>query len=158
MTEVTVVLLPSADWAGRTELAAEVVARGARVHLPPAIVLPDDLAAPIADSRTVAGLAIGLNTAAIPGPIVLVSHGRTSRLLPSLALAQRAAHRQVRGYLLVDSPVPAPGPQWPDAPVWWICTESAPEAVLKAQLTARLRGFEVNVGADVAETIITACD
>ncbi len=158
MTEVSVVLLPSADWPERMEVAAELVARGTTVHLPPEIVLPDGLAGVIADSRTVAGLAADLNTAAVPGPVVLVSHGRTSRLLPALALAQRAAHRQVRGYVLVDSPVPAPGQQWPDAPVWWNCTADAPEAVLKAELTARLRGFRVEVDADLVATIVTACD
>lgn len=158
MTEVSVVLLPSADWPERMEVATELVARGTTVHLPPEIVLPDGLAAAIADSRTVAGLAVGLNAADIPGPIVLVSHGRTSRLLPALALAQRSAHRLVRGYVLVDSPVPAPGLHWPDAPVWWCCTGDAPESIVKAELTARLRGFEVRIEADLPATIVTASE
>ena len=43
MTEVSVVLLPSADWPERMEVAAELVARGTTVQLPPEIVLPKDL-------------------------------------------------------------------------------------------------------------------
>jgi hypothetical protein len=157
-TDVTAVMLPSRDWPGRAEVAAEVVALGTRVHVPPEVALPEGLPPAVADSRTVASLAMGLNAAAIPGPIVVVSNGQTSRLLPALALAQRAVHRQVRGYVLVDSPVPSPGPHWPDAPVWWCCTNAAPESVVGAELTARLRGFHVGVDADVAATIVTASD
>ena len=42
-------------------------------------------------------------------PIVLVAQGESGPLLGAVAAAQRAAHRPVLGYVLVDAPLPQPG-------------------------------------------------
>lgn len=79
-------------------------------------------------------------------PLVLVAHGEAGPLLPALALAQRAAHRKVGGYVFVDAvlprvrrehdhdhdhehdggdPAPAPVPSdWPEAPCGYLRTHA----------------------------------
>jgi hypothetical protein len=50
-------------------------------------------------------------------PVVIVTSGAIAQLLPSIAFAQRTAHRNVAGYVLVDPIFPNQAPDWPDAPV-----------------------------------------
>lgn len=50
-------------------------------------------------------------------PLVVVAVGAAADHLPAVALSQRAAHRQVAEYLLVEAPIPAVSDAWPDAPV-----------------------------------------
>jgi hypothetical protein len=59
----------------------------------------------------VAGAAGPLHAAAVATPIVLVGHGTAGPLLPALARTQRAARRQVGGYVFVDATLPRAGPQ-----------------------------------------------
>ena len=46
---------------------------------------------------------------ATDAPVVLVAQGDTGPLLGAVGAAQRAAHRPVLGYVLVDAPLPRPG-------------------------------------------------
>ena len=50
-------------------------------------------------------------------PLVIVAEGEWAELLPGIALAQRAARRAVRAYVLLDPVLPAVSEQWPDARV-----------------------------------------
>ena len=50
-------------------------------------------------------------------PLVIVAEGEWAKLLPGIALAQRAARRAVRAYVLVDPVLPAVSEQWPEARV-----------------------------------------
>ena len=72
-------------------------------------------------------------------PLLIVADGARALLLPAVALAQRSAHRRVRGYLLLEPELPAVTDSWPDAPVA-IATDD-PEGWLGVQ--ARLRGWEL---------------
>ncbi len=69
-------------------------------------------------------------------PLIVVAHGSGALLLPSVARAQRSAHRLVVEYLLVQPELPVVSDTWPDAPVTvmtddpWVSTQ------------ARLRGWE----------------
>lgn len=143
MPEAHVVLLPDTTW-DQAPLAAEVVGHGVDAFVPVLSEIPDDLPPPLADARRVAMIAMWLNDHAVPAPIVLVAHGDCARLLPALSLAQRSAHRLVTGYVILDPPAtPAPSLEWPDAPVWWVATATAPQPVIDGALSARLRGFHV---------------
>jgi hypothetical protein len=67
-------------------------------------------------------------------------------MLPALGFAQRASRRRVAGYVLVDADLPRPGVQdWPDAPVTYVGGPGAEQA--------RLRGWDVESGGDVARAI-----
>lgn len=50
-------------------------------------------------------------------PLSFVAFGRAAVLLPSIALAQRAARRRVVEYVLVDPVLPPVSDGWPDAHV-----------------------------------------
>ncbi|GAA1566875.1 hypothetical protein GCM10009678_57240 [Actinomadura kijaniata] len=99
-------------------------------------------------------------------PLVLVGHGAAGPLLPAVALAQRAAHRGVGGYVFVDADLPrprrghehdheeghgeppAPVPaDWPDAPcgyLWTHADRTAGSAERERSVReARLRGWTV---------------
>ncbi|MBC6466863.1 hypothetical protein [Actinomadura alba] len=76
-------------------------------------------------------------------PLVLVAHGAAGAVLPKLGAAQRAAHRTVGGYVLVDAEFPEPAElrgDWPDAPCGYLRTAEPYE--LEAR-QARLRGWPV---------------
>nr|WP_246425603.1 hypothetical protein [Streptomonospora nanhaiensis] len=73
-----------------------------------AVEVPGDPAPPYA-ARHVAGAALAIARLAPPAPLLLVAHGAAGPLLPRIGAAQRAAHRPVAGYLLVDSLLPQPG-------------------------------------------------
>lgn len=156
MTDVTVVLLPAATWQGRDAVAAELVGRGIPVYAVADVELPEELPERLVASRTVALWAIELNAAELSGPIALVAHGDAALLLPTIGFAQRAAHRQVHSYVLLDAPVPTPGQDWPDAPVWWCSGDGPSSSTSEASVTvlqARLRGFEVVESGSAVEAI-----
>jgi hypothetical protein len=69
-------------------------------------------------------------------PLVIVAAGDQAALLPSVALAQRAARRRVAAYVLVDPQYPEVCEGWPDARVHVL---GSPEFALR---TAELRGWE----------------
>ena len=146
MAVANVVLMSDELWS-RAKVAAAVAARGVPTFCPAPPDPPADMPPNLADSRRVALLAQWANRELPAGPVVWVAHGQSARLLPGLAFAQRAAHRTIVGYVLVDAPSPAPSLEWPDAPVTWVHTASAPDAVAKGALSAELRGFRV-VGTD----------
>ncbi|TDC38515.1 hypothetical protein E1281_39125 [Actinomadura sp. KC345] len=94
-------------------------------------------------------------------PLVLIAHGAAGPLLPGIALAQRAAHRPVGGYVFVDADLPRPmhlhgegspheelpmPPDWPEAPCGYLRTHSdraGPSGHDEAVREARLRGWPV---------------
>jgi hypothetical protein len=59
--------------------------------------------------RYVAQVALAIAGRPGPRPLILVAHSAAGPLLPSIAAAQRAAHRQVGGYVFIDAGVPAQG-------------------------------------------------
>lgn len=71
-----------------------------------------------------------------PDPIVFVARGPLAEVLPSIAFAQRSAHRAVAGYVLIDPVFPSPAADWPDAPI--LVLGSTPFA----ERDARLRGWQ----------------
>ena len=71
-------------------------------------------------------------------PLIIVTHGALVELLPSIALAQRTAHRSVAGYVLIDPVMGAPTLDWPDAPVLVISEDP------KTQRDAALRSWRVS--------------
>ncbi|MBW8481985.1 hypothetical protein [Actinomadura parmotrematis] len=90
-------------------------------------------------------------------PLVLVGHGAAGPLLPAVALAQRAAHRKVGGYVFVDAALPRPRREhdhsdaappvavpadWPEAPCGYLRTHGA-AGCEQAAREARLRGWPV---------------
>jgi hypothetical protein len=103
-------------------------------------------------------------------PLVLVGHGAAGPLLPSIAVAQRAAHRPVGAYVFIDARLPqarrapqgpdhghghgdrsvpeVPVPEdWPEAPCGYLRLSTAYD--LQAR-QAELRGWPV-AGPDPAE-------
>lgn len=70
-------------------------------------------------------------------PLVIVAVGELATLLPAVALAQRAARRQVLAYVLIDPEYPAVSDAWPDARVHVL---GSPGVDLR---TAELRGWEI---------------
>lgn len=75
-------------------------------------------------------------------PLLLVLEGERARHAPALGFAQRAARRSVCGYVLIDPTLPAPGSDWPDAPVTVVLTQASDQT----ERDARLRGWEVVTG------------
>ena len=69
-------------------------------------------------------------------PLVIVAVGDLAALLPAVALAQRAARRQVLAYVLIDPEFPAVSDAWPDARIYVL---GSPGVDLR---TAELRGWE----------------
>lgn len=104
----TVVLVPGPLdppdwWAG---IAVEL-GRSAHHVVSPQVIA----AAPPYAVGWVAGAARPLHAAELPQPMVLVAHGTAGPLLPALARTQRAARRQIAGYVFVDSALPRQGRQ-----------------------------------------------
>lgn len=152
MAVANVVLIPDETWL-RAALAAALEAWGVPSFCPALDEPPADLPTNLADSRRVALLAQWAKRELPEGPVVWVAHGQTARLLPGLAFAQRAAHRTIVGYVLVDAISPAPSLEWPDAPVTWVCTDAAPDGIAEGALSAELRGFRVVATDDVVGVI-----
>ncbi|GAA3930310.1 hypothetical protein GCM10023085_09600 [Actinomadura viridis] len=109
--------------------------------------------------RYVARASLVISATAATAPLVLVARGGAGPLLPAVALAQRAAHRAVGGYVFVDAelprpqhaqrhdhggqPIPVP-PDWPEAPCGYLRTLDAGDAgddTGQAVREARLRGW-----------------
>ncbi len=80
-------------------------------------------------------------------PLVIVATGEWAALLPGIALAQRAARRQVRAYVLVDPVLPEVSDQWPDARVHVL---GSPGFDLR---TAELRGWDTHRDVSAADVI-----
>lgn len=73
--------------------------------------------------------AIGM--AAPHPPLVIVALGSSALLLPAVALAQRAAHRRVAQYVLVDPVLPDATDSWPDARVIVFTDDPGPLPILR---------------------------
>lgn len=78
-------------------------------------------------SRTCAAI----SALAPASPLVIVAFGSDALLLPAVALAQRAAHRRVVGYLLVEPALPPGSDTWPDAPVTVLGDSPDPQVRLR---------------------------
>ncbi|WUH99621.1 hypothetical protein OHR68_40060 [Spirillospora sp. NBC_00431] len=93
-------------------------------------------------------------------PLALAAYGTAGPLLPGIALAQRAAHRPIAGYVFIDADLPRPlrhdhedphndvplPPDWPEAPCGYLRTNadrSASSAHDQAIREARLRAWPV---------------
>jgi len=84
-----------------------------------------------------------------PAPLlVIVAVGAMAALLPSVALAQRAARRQVLAYVLVNPEYPAVSEGWPDARVHVL---GSPEFDLR---TAELRGWETGTVTELRDLVL----
>ncbi|MBT2206729.1 hypothetical protein [Actinomadura sp. NEAU-AAG7] len=108
-------------------------------------------------SRYVARVSLIITASGPEVPLVLVAHGDAGPLLPAVALAQRAAHRMVGGYVFVDAALPRPQgahdheqvpipPDWPEAPCGYLRTHadrSASSGHDQAVRQAGLRGWTV---------------
>lgn len=79
-----------------------------------------------------ARLCAQLASAAPTPPLAMIARGTDTALLPAVAVAQRAAGRQVLGYVLVDPDAIEVTEAWPDARV----------AVVGNPDLARLRGWD----------------
>jgi hypothetical protein len=111
--------------------------------------------------RYVARAALIIAATAPKAPLVLVGHGAAGPLLPSIAAAQRAAHRSVGAYVFMDAQLPmvwrapqtpdhghghqrvqeVPVPEdWPDAPCGYLHLSTAYDQEARQ---ARLRGWPV---------------
>ncbi|XVQ11271.1 hypothetical protein ACQP1W_01485 [Spirillospora sp. CA-255316] len=117
--------------------------------------------------RYVARASLVISATAPTAPLVLVARGGAGPLLPGIALAQRAAHRKIGGYVFMDAELPRPGhghdhdepsvpvpPDWPEAPCGYLRTAGRGSAVAGAARDgggtadlavreARLRGWTV---------------
>jgi hypothetical protein len=137
--------VPGQQWSWR-ETAAELMAYGHRVAIvtdPPEGSSDNELDLA---GAWVAHCALALATHDDRPPMLLVAPGSAGRMLPALGFAQRASRRRVAGYVLVDADLPRPGVQdWPDAPVTYVGGPGAEQA--------RLRGWDVESGGDVARAI-----
>ena len=81
-------------------------------------------------------------------PLVIVAVGDLAALLPAVALAQRAARRQVLAYVLIDPDYPAVSEGWPDARVHVL---GSPGVELR---TAELRGWETGPVTSLRDLIL----
>lgn len=76
---------------------------------------------------------------------LLIAVGETARALPDIAFALRSQHRKVIGYRIIDGVLPQPNPEWPDAHVTYVLTQTTDELQVQAN-QARLRGWDVTDG------------
>lgn len=84
-------------------------ALSAHGHHPVLPTVTDDDTPPHA-ARYVARVSLEINRlVATDAPTVLVAQGESGPLLGAVAAAQRAVHRPVLGYVLLDGPLPQPG-------------------------------------------------
>lgn len=109
------------------------------------LVLADVVPAPGPEDALPTRMCAAIGMLAPQAPLLVVAHGALALLLPAVALAQRSAHRRVRGYLLVEPDLPPVTDGWPDAPV----TIAASEAEGWLGVQARLRGWDLIDVADV---------
>ena len=115
--------------------------------------------------RYVGEAALAITAAGVEPPLVLVALGAAGPLLPLIGGAQRAAHRLVGGYALVDADLPPARndgsvfydsdsstrlpnpPDWPDAPCGYLATTDEHR---EQSRQAEMRGW--TVGAKAALT------
>ncbi|MFB4304647.1 hypothetical protein [Actinomadura sp. GTD37] len=152
MTPGTVVLLhaPHATAASWGDLPEMLRSYGLDVVAPD---VPDETG-----PRYIARVSLIITATDPAVPLVLVAHGAAGPLLPGIALAQRAAHRPVGGFVFVDADLPRRGqhdhgapendlpvaPDWPEAPCGYLRTHadhSASSGHEQALREARLRGW-----------------
>lgn len=117
-TGIRVVLLPDSHWSGR-DLVREHLERTTlilSIDTPP-------------ESHLVCATLI---SAPLAAPLVIVAHGASCQLLPSVALSLRTQHLDTCAYVLVDPDAPPSTDVWPESPVVVISTDpKAPETSLR---------------------------
>lgn len=91
---------------------------------------------PPADAPLAARVCAEITRLAPVPPLIIVAVGDLATLLPAVALAQRAARRQVLGYVLIDPDYPPVSEGWPDARVHVLGSRGVDLR------TAELRGWE----------------
>jgi hypothetical protein len=129
----------------------------------PDVIVPD--VPEDAGPRYVARAALAISAAVPVAPLLLVARGDAGPLVPGVALAQRAAHRKIGGYVFLDADLPRPAtavqqhdhgepsvtavpsvpipPDWPEAPCAYLRTADAGPETGGALTEARLRGWTV---------------
>lgn len=96
----------------------------------------------------------GINALDPVAPLLIVTAIPDASILPGIALAQRAAHRRIEGYVLIAPIRVTTGDTWPEAPVFVTTSTDVPDSV-----GAGLRGWTVIAAEstrDQAAAIITA--
>lgn len=137
--------LPDEQWSWR-EIAAELAAYGYAVQIVEDLHEEEFSGQLDLDGAWVSHCALDLAALSADAQLLLVAHGDSARLVAAVGFSQRAARRQVVGYVLVEGDLPKPGTQdWPDAPVTYVGER---EATL-----AGLRGWEIVPGADIAAAL-----
>jgi hypothetical protein len=81
-------------------------------------------------------------------PLVIVAVGDLATLLPAVALAQRAARRQVLAYVLIDPDYPPVSEGWPDARVYVLGSSGVDLR------TAELRGWETGPVTELRDLLL----
>lgn len=124
------------------ECRTSVIAHGMRCVCPDAGA-PAGSADPEATvvARWVAEVAAAVRAGSGGLPLILVCEGTTARVLPALAVSQRAARHSIVGYVLVDVDVPAVdalGGEWLGAPVTYVRSPGAADLGWRA---AELHGW-----------------
>jgi len=99
------------------------------------------------DATRAARICANLNASPPDPPLIVVAVGGSARLLPAIALGQRAAHRLVRDYLLIEPELPPVSDGWPDAHVSVFSDAD--------QRQARLRGWTVEPLAALVDWVPT---
>ena len=92
--------------------------------------------APAGEAPLAARVCAEITRLAPTPPLVIVAVGDLAALLPAVALAQRAARRQVMAYVLIDPDYPVVSEGWPDARVHVLGSAGVDLR------TAELRGWE----------------
>lgn len=81
-------------------------------------------------------------------PLVIVAVGDLATLLPAVALAQRAARRQVLAYVLIDPDYPPVSEGWPDVRVYVLGSSGVDLR------TAELRGWETGPVTELRDLLL----
>ena len=108
----TIIILPGGAEEFRSNLMSEIFDLGGLAVL---IDIPPVSAAPMSVL-----ICAQLHELDPLGPLVVLAPASSVDFLPAVALAQRAAHRRVAAYYLIDPHTDPTGPEWPDAPVYLI--------------------------------------
>lgn len=138
MASGTTVVLPSTDPSHASLRGALLNSAFPVLALTPVAGPPEALSARLCQA---------INAARPAPPLVVVAFGSAAAFLPAVGLSQRAAHRPVAEYVLVDAAVPAVTDSWPDARVSVYATDLAADATAHA----RLRGWDVHPVAELPD-------
>lgn len=137
--------LPGEHWA-REALAAELTRAGHVVDVVPELDPQQYSGTLDPGDAWISHCALRLLNVSPHAARLLVASGDAAALIAAVGFAQRAGHRAVAGYVLVEGAMPGPGIQdWPDAPVTYVGEREAP--------LAGLRGWDVVSGEDVAAAV-----